>query len=79
MIIQMSAGYWPKQVAKVLNQTLGFKHELIHMDDDQIEDYLVKAIRQVPLEEFIGLSENFTQNAVREEAGQYNLFDENGC
>jgi len=78
MIIQMSAGYWPKQVAIVLNRTLGFKHELIRMDDNQIEEYLAKSIRRVPLEEFIGLSDNFKQNVVREEAGQYNLFDENG-
>ncbi|MBI5193092.1 MAG: hypothetical protein HZA08_06580 [Nitrospirae bacterium] len=76
-IIQMSAGYWPRQVAQVLNKTFGFKHELIHMDDSNTEKYLRKAIRKVPLEQFIGLSENFRNQYVREEQPQFNVLDEN--
>jgi hypothetical protein len=53
IIIQMSAGYWPKQVAKVLNQTLGFQHELLDMRESQIEAYLQRAISETPLESFI--------------------------
>ncbi len=75
-IIQMSAGYWPKQVAQVLNKTLGFKHGLTHMSDSETEKYLRKAIQKVPLEQFIGLSESFRNQYVREERVQYNLFDE---
>ena len=70
-IIQMSAGYWPKQVAQVLNKTLGFKHDLTRMNDSEIEKYLRKAMRRVPLEQFIGLSENFGNQYVKEEEAQY--------
>ena len=66
-IIQMSAGYWPKQVAQVLNKTLGFKHDLTRMNDSEIEKYLQNAMRKVPLEQFIGLSENFGNQYVKEE------------
>ena len=70
-IIQMSAGYWPKQVAQVLNKTLGFKHDLTRMTDSEIEKYLQNAMRKVPLEQFIGLSENFGNQYVKEEEAQY--------
>lgn len=70
-IIQMSAGYWPKQVAQVLNKTLGFKHDLTRMNDSKIEKYLQNAMRKVPLEQFIGLSENFGNQYVKEEKAQY--------
>ena len=76
-IIQMSAGYWPRQVAQVLNRTLGFKHDLVRMNDSETEKYLRKAMKKVPLEEFIGLSENFGNQYVKEEQAQYNLLDEN--
>ena len=75
-IIQMSAGYWPRQVAQVLNRTFGFKHELVRMNDSETEKYLRKAMRKVPLEEFIGLSENFGNQYVKEEQAQYNFLDE---
>ena len=76
-IIQMSAGYWPRQVAQVLNKTLGLKHDLLRMSDSDTEKYLHKAMRKVPLEQFIGLSEDFGNQFVKEDQAQYNLFDEN--
>ena len=76
-IIQMSAGYWPKQVAQVLNKTIGFRHDLLRMNDNEVEKHLRKAIRKVPLEQFIGLSKNFGGQFIKEEQEQYNLFDEN--
>lgn len=75
-IIQMSSGYWIKQVAQVLNNTLGFKHELLRMKDSEIEKYLLKAMRKVPLEQFIGLSKNFENQYIKEEQAQYDFFDE---
>jgi len=75
-IVQMSAGYWPQQVARVLNNTLGFKHELVTMDLDQIDNFLSRAIQKVPLEDFIGLSVNFEKHYVQEKPEQYNLFTE---
>lgn len=53
VIIQMSAGYWPQQVVMVLNQTLGFRHDLMEMNDAQIEAFLQEAITETPLENFI--------------------------
>jgi len=75
-IIQMSAGYWPRQVAQVLNKSVGFKHELLRMNDSETEKYLRKAMRKVPLEQFIGLSEEFGNHLVKEDQSQYNLFDD---
>ena len=47
------------------------------MSDSETEKYLRKAIRKVPLEQFIGLSESFGNQYVKEEQAQYDLFDEN--
>lgn len=53
-IIQMSMGYWPQQVARELNRTLGYKHKLVNMKQSAIGEYLKSQLRKVPLEEFIG-------------------------
>lgn len=55
-IIQMSAGYWPQQVARELGRVLGFEHELINMKPARIERFLERKLSGAPLEEFIGLS-----------------------
>jgi hypothetical protein len=68
-IIQMSAGYWPRQVAQVLNQSIGFKHEILQMDDNATEKFLRKAMRKVPIEQYIGLSKDFGNHYVNEEQG----------
>ncbi len=55
VIIQMSASYWPQQVARELNRVLGFKHKLLTLKQSRIEDFLKREIENVPLEKFIGL------------------------
>ncbi len=55
-IVQMSAAYWPQQVARELNRVLGFRHELLDMEQGRIGKYLERRLRQVPLEAFIGLN-----------------------
>ncbi len=52
-IIQMSAGYWPRRLAQVLNSMLGFEHPLAAMDDDIIEDQMRAALTEIPLSDFI--------------------------
>ena len=52
-IIQMSMAYWPKQVALELNKKIGFTHDLIHLPDSQIQQFLKNKMRDVPLESFI--------------------------
>lgn len=54
-IIQMSAGYWPQQIAQILNRKMGFVHPLVKMDQASIHSYLETAITSVPLAQFIGL------------------------
>ena len=56
-IIQMSAGYWPQQVARILHQTLGFEHDLVNMEQARIESFLAYRLSQVPIEDFIGLKD----------------------
>jgi hypothetical protein len=74
-IIQMSAGYWPQQVARVLNKKLGFKHYLVDARLEDIDSYISKALRNVPLEDFIGLTGQFKENFVEDEIGQYSSFN----
>jgi len=52
-IIQMSMGYWPRQVAQVLYQKIGFEHELLTMDEAHIAPYLKSRLQEVPLQDFI--------------------------
>lgn len=52
-IVQMSAGYWPQRIARKLHDILGYRHALVDMDHDEIEDYLHLQLTEVPLMEFI--------------------------
>jgi hypothetical protein len=70
-IIQMSASYWPKQVAYVLQKSLGFKHTILGMDDGQIEAFLKDQMPGVPLQDFIGLSQGFSTHYMRDKGEEY--------
>lgn len=52
-IVQMSATYWPQEVAILLDERLGYKHELADMEQSRIEEYLRDKLSSVPLEGFI--------------------------
>lgn len=54
-IIQMSMGYWPKQVAEELKKVLGYKSEILGIKSSELGKYLRKKLDTVPLKEFIGL------------------------
>lgn len=69
-IIQMSASYWPKQVADVLKRSLGFEHSILEMDDRKVENFLREKMQSVPLQDFIGLSQDFSTHYLRE-SGEY--------
>lgn len=75
-IVQMSASFWIRQVVQVLHESLGFEHALLKMNDDQVEAFLREQIQQVPLEDFIGLSNNFGSNYVRETGVEYSIRDQ---
>lgn len=53
-IVQMSAAYWPQQVARELNRVLGFKHELLDMRQTEIEEFLRLRLERTRLEDFMG-------------------------
>jgi hypothetical protein len=72
-IIQMSASYWPQQVARILNQTCGLKHALVDMPQEHIGDFLRDKLAQVPLEDFIGLSETWKHNVIKENLPLYDV------
>lgn len=52
-IVQMSASYWPQEVAGILHETLGFEHELVNMKAADVDDYLAEALKRVSLEAFL--------------------------
>lgn len=71
-IVQMSASFWIRQIVQVLNASLGFEHALLTMNNDQVEAFLHQQLRQVPLEDFIGLSNDFAPHYMREPSIDYN-------
>lgn len=75
VVIQMSASYWPKNVAEVLKDKFEFEHELLKMNGQEIGDYLKEQIRSVPLEDFVGLSEQFKIHYLKESAQDYSAND----
>ena len=62
-IVQMSAAYWPQQVAELLGNTFGFEHALIGMPETRIEEYLQEKLKTVSLENFV---RNFRVNGLSE-------------
>ncbi|RME47474.1 MAG: CfrBI family restriction endonuclease [Caldilineae bacterium] len=52
-IVQMSMAYWPQEVARILNQRMGFEHPLVDMAHSEIHGYLQQMIQNVPLEKFL--------------------------
>lgn len=66
-IIQMSAAYWPQEVARYLHKIFGFEHELQDMNQGQITDYLREKLSSVPLESFLG---NISSKNLSEETAQ---------
>ena len=55
-IIQMSAAYWPQEVARELNRVLDFEHKLLRMKQSRIRKFLERELSKAPLEDFVGLS-----------------------
>ena len=52
-IIQMSMQYWPRELARLMETKLGYKHELGDMEDDRIGNYLKDKITSVPIQDFL--------------------------
>lgn len=52
-IVQMSMGYWVKDLAGRLGKRFGLRHELQNMDESRIEEYLAEKLSRIRVEEFI--------------------------
>lgn len=52
-VVQMSMAYWPQEVAKILEQRMGFNHPLVYMPRNEVHNYLSEAIRHVNLENYL--------------------------
>lgn len=52
-IIQMSMSYWPKELARKLEEHLGFSHEILLMDDQQIKKFLRDNVNKIDVSRFI--------------------------
>lgn len=63
-IVQMSATFWPLQVAAILHDTLGFEHELLSIPQEQAEDYLREKLFTMPIESFVA---NLPVNSLTED------------
>lgn len=55
-IIQMSASYWPEQVADILKKETGFKAELLSIPHSQFDSYLNKHLSMVPFDEILNVA-----------------------
>jgi hypothetical protein len=51
-IIQMSMSYWVKELALILNKTLGFKHEILKMTNDESIIYVKEKMRLLEIQKF---------------------------
>lgn len=52
-VIQMSMGYWVRLLAQELERQTGYQHELVHMPDEHVENYLRLKLKEVPIEQFV--------------------------
>jgi len=52
-IVQMSMQFWPRYLALKLEERLGFKHELQHMPDNQMHDYLKAKLNAIAIQDFL--------------------------
>jgi hypothetical protein len=73
VIVQMSASYWPQQVARLLHHEFGLEHPLVDLASSEIEQYLRDSLSTVALEKFIGLDSSGADSMVREDGLQYSL------
>ena len=52
-IVQMSMAYWPQEVARILNERMGFEHPLVKMPRAEVGAYLTQVVNSVPLAQFL--------------------------
>lgn len=52
-IVQMSLRYWVRDLARILGERMGIRHELQTVPDDEIEEYLRNRLNRIQVQEFL--------------------------
>lgn len=60
-IVQMSGSFWPVQIAKILKNSLGYRHPILKVPQDKLSAYLKTKIAQIAFEEILNVPA-FTEN-----------------
>jgi hypothetical protein len=51
----MSGAYWPKQVATILHQTLGYDDDILRTPLEQMDEYIKQRVATVPFEDILNM------------------------
>lgn len=62
-IVQMSGAYWPKQVALILNEKLGYKNPITSISMNKLNEYIKAKVDEVPFMEILQMPV-FSQSVV---------------
>lgn len=63
-VIQMSMSHWPKQVAQLLSEQFGYRHELLGIPPRALPDYYQRKLKQTHFDDFVrGLKTATLKNA----------------
>jgi hypothetical protein len=52
-IVQMSLGYWPQDVARVLKERIGYGHELASMEQPAVREYLWNRLKKIAVLKYV--------------------------
>ncbi|HNR65438.1 MAG TPA: CfrBI family restriction endonuclease [Atribacterota bacterium] len=52
-IVQMSMAYWVKEICKILEEKINFKHKLLTLSNEQTLDYIKEEIQNINLNNFV--------------------------
>lgn len=54
-IVQMSMNFWVREVAQILQNKVGFKHEILKLTNEESIKYIQSKMKQTDLGKFINL------------------------
>lgn len=52
-IVQMSGSYWPIKVAKILNETFGYRDSILRIPQSRLNSYIKRKVNRVPFQEIL--------------------------
>lgn len=76
-IVQMSGAYWPVQVARILNETLGYRDLILRIPQNRLSYYIKRKVNRVPFQEILKMPAfEETENNNHDENEDKQLFGE---